>query len=261
MDARVEIRLLGTVAVLHGGRAVELRSRQLRALVAYVGEHADRTISRDDLALAVWGEDLPPAPATALRALLCRLRAAVPIADRGCGGVALDDAVEVDVQVVRREVAGAEVALEAAAPAAAFRLADSAARRLREPCCAGLTAPWLDELRAELEDLADAALLVAARAGPALGGAQLSAALRSALALCRRRPLSESAHTALMEIQAAAGDGAEALATYDAFRRRLDRELGAVPSARVRDHHARLLAGDATVTPTELQRPYARVAP
>lgn len=241
MSPGCSIRLLGSVTVLRDGEPVELPSRQLRTLVAYVAENAGRTITRDELAAAVWDETVPAAPAAALRALLCRLRAAVPVADPGCGGVRLEDAVEVDVQMLRGQVAAAEVALASGAPAAALRLARAALASLREPCCAGLGARWLDELRAELEDLRDATTTVACRAGLALGDAHLAAALRSARALCRRRPLSESAHALLMELQAAAGDAAEALWTYDVFRRTLDAELAALPSARLRDLHARLL--------------------
>jgi DNA-binding SARP family transcriptional activator len=229
------------VAVLRGGERVELRSRQLRLLVAYVAEHAGRTIAREELGAAVWEEAVPDASAVALRALLCRLRATVPVVEGDCGGVRLADGVEVDIHTARRAVEAAELALDSGAPAAALRFATPATRSLAEPCCPGLTAHWLDALRSTLEDLHDGALTVACRAGADLDGAHLAAAVRTARLLCRRRPHSESAHALLMELQAAAGDAAEALWTYEAFRRRLDDDLGAFPTARARALHAQLL--------------------
>lgn len=241
MSVGCSIHLLGTVTVVSHGEPVELASRQLRMLVAYVAENAGRTISRDELTSAVWDEAVPAAPAAALRALLCRLRAAAPISDPGCGAVRLDPAVDVDVHALRRAVGAAELALDAGAPAAALRLAGGALDSLDEPCCAGLQARWLDELRSGLDDLRDAALEVACGAGLALGGSHAAGALRAARALCRRRPLSDTAHALLMELQASSGDAAEALWTYETFRRRLDAELAALPSPRVRALHGRLL--------------------
>ena len=77
--------------------------------------------------------------------------------------------------------------------------------------------------------------------GVGLGGGELPAALRSGRALVELAPLRESGYRLLMRALAADGNTAEALAVYDALRRRLHDDLGAAPSEPTQALHRLLL--------------------
>jgi DNA-binding SARP family transcriptional activator len=76
-----------------------------------------------------------------------------------------------------------------------------------------------------LEELCDRLLVAGLLAG----------ALEAALTAVHADPLRESAQRALIRVHLAQGNVAEALDQYRRFRTRLDRELGLMPSAHMRD--------------------------
>ena len=112
----------------------------------------------------------------------------------------------------------------------------------------GHDAPWLDERRRELEELALRALECTAAAGIALGGNALAEGERAARRVVERAPYRESGHRRLMEVQEARGDVAEALCAYERLRCLLREELGTAPAAAVQEIHGRLLRAGATPT-------------
>ncbi len=109
------------------------------------------------------------------------------------------------------------------------------------PFLAGFTAPWVEEIRRELEELQLRSCEVIARAGIGLGGSELAGAERSARALIHAAPFRESGYLSLMEALVASGNTAEALRTYDRLRKLLNEELGSAPSAEIQALHRKLL--------------------
>ena len=105
----------------------------------------------------------------------------------------------------------------------------------------GFDAPWVEEIRQELNELELRSREVISRAGIGLGGSELAGAERSARALIRAAPFRETGYVSLMEALAASGNTAEALRTYDDLRRLLRDELGSAPGAEVQALHRRLL--------------------
>lgn len=109
--ARLELRLLGPLAVWRDGQAIELpRSRKARAMLAVLAL-APRALSREQLCEMFW--DGPADPRAELRGALSRLRAVLDAPGRqrvraDGPGVQLDlaDAV-IDVRTLEAEVRGA----------------------------------------------------------------------------------------------------------------------------------------------------------
>ena len=69
----MNFRILGPLEVLEDGRALPLRGRKQRTLLALLLVHANETLTTDRLTEELWGEHPPARP---LR--LCRFRS------RGC---------------------------------------------------------------------------------------------------------------------------------------------------------------------------------
>ncbi|MEA2470434.1 MAG: hypothetical protein QOE38_1433, partial [Thermoleophilaceae bacterium] len=118
---------------------------------------------------------------------------------------------------------------------------------VRGPLLAGLDDDWVLDARYAQRQAEDGLLERMESAAGARGDAG------SALALARRRaerdPLSEEAHRALMTRQAAAGDRAAALLTYERLAERLRRELAVAPSAATRALATRLREDDEPAAP------------
>src|SRR5439155_14116372 len=64
----------GWMAVLHGGRRVDLRAGLGRALLALLVLHAGTVVSAERLIDELWGENPPPTADTVVQGLVSRLR-------------------------------------------------------------------------------------------------------------------------------------------------------------------------------------------
>jgi DNA-binding SARP family transcriptional activator len=106
----------------------------------------------------------------------------------------------------------------------------------------GETAPWIDEVRRELEDVHLAAIECTATVDLAVGGHEEPNATRSARRLIELAPYRESGYRLLMEALEREGNCAEALVVYETLRGVLMDELGSAPSAKTQELHSRLLA-------------------
>jgi DNA-binding SARP family transcriptional activator len=242
------IQLCGRLKADVEGRHVTpaLRGRQGRVLLAYLVLNRGRPVSRDELITAIWPDTAPVDPAAALRTQLSRLRSAL-----GPGALAGRDAVElhlppntwIDVEAAERAIRAAESALQAGAWRDTWAHAHIALNISGRPFLAGFDAPWVEEVRRELEELQLRAREAVSRAGIGLGGSELAGAERSARALIRAAPFRESGYLNLMRALVAAGNTAEALRTYDQLRQLLAEELGSAPGAEVQALHRRLLDG------------------
>jgi SARP family transcriptional regulator, regulator of embCAB operon len=240
------IQLCGRYVVELDGDRLESRlpGRQGRLLFAYLVLNRDRTVSRSELAEAVWPRELPRDPADALAALLSKLRAALSngyVEGRGELQLMLPAGVRVDVE---RAVAAAHEAESACALGEYPRAwgASLCAQLVAKRTLLGeYEAAWIDEWRQTLADVLERALDCYATACLALGGTELAAAERAARQLVRSAPLRESASALLMRVLEARGNAAEALLVYESLRQALRDGLGVAPSELLQTEYRRLL--------------------
>ena len=164
--------------VLDPGR---FAGRQGRLVFAYLVSERGRSVPRDELAEALWGEAPPATWDKALTVIASKLRGA--LADAGVdGGTALTGAFGcyrldlpegtwVDVTVATDSVDAAEAALAAGELEEAGTAAGLAAALVRQPFLPGEAGAWVDEKRRELADLQGRALTVLRDASLRLGDA------------------------------------------------------------------------------------------
>jgi DNA-binding SARP family transcriptional activator len=70
----MEFRILGSLEVLEGERAVEVAGAKHRALRAMLVLHANEVVSAERLINSLWDEDLPETAAKALQVYVSQLR-------------------------------------------------------------------------------------------------------------------------------------------------------------------------------------------
>ncbi|WP_336215253.1 AfsR/SARP family transcriptional regulator [Nonomuraea sp. LPB2021202275-12-8] len=236
------VELLGPLRVSVDGRPVELPAGRPRSLLAALAMSAGRTVPTGRLATAVWGTESGGDPGAKVRTNVKRLRRALgPAAGRLIqarpGGYLL--AAEPDqVDALRFD----RLLDEAAAAADRSRLVEALALWRGIPFD-GIASDWLEQFVApSLQERYLTALerrvdLDLAR-GPHPDPAHLAEA-------AEQHPLRESLWARLLRVLDSAGRPAEALERYETIRRRLAEELGADPSAELRQAHADLLADGA----------------
>ena len=253
-EAELHVRLLGGFEVWHGDKPVGgFESQKVRALLAYLVSHRDRTFSREHLAGLLWPDRDPEAARHALRQAVYNLKASLP--DGPGEPLVVSDSLGLRFNVR----AGAWVDV------AAF---EDALRRSREHGSVdphylsiavnlyrgGLLAGFFlkdseafeEWLVAEQERLREAAL----------------DGLRTLIEVCRRRgehrlgihyarrliaiePLSEETCRDLMRLCAQAGRRSLALAEYERLKDLLARELGVEPLRETRDLYQSILQNTA----------------
>ena len=248
LTSGTRIQLCGRLRVDLDGRHVtpQLRGRQGRVLLAYLVLKRRRTVSRDEMIVAVWPEGRPADPAAALRTQLSRLRSAL-----GSEALAGRDTVElhlpsdswIDVEAADQAKSATERALAGSDWPEAWSQAHVVLNIAGRPFLAGFQAPWVDEMRSDLEEMELRALDAIARAGLRLGGSELAVAERSAREVIRRAPFRESGYLSLMRTLNAAGNTSEALHIFDQLRTLLASQLGSAPGPQLQELHNRLLRG------------------
>ncbi|MFE7530327.1 BTAD domain-containing putative transcriptional regulator [Kitasatospora sp. NPDC057542] len=248
----MRINVLGPLQVVRGedGAAFEIGGARLRLLLVRLALDPGRVVTRERLVDDLWGDTPPEEPAGALQSLVSRLRRALG-GDRSVigshpAGYLLDlPRGSVDAWDFEQRVAAGRAALAAGGFAEAVALLDGALELWRGTPFAdaegvGFTAApaaRLAELRlSTVEERADALL--------ALGEADTLPRLVPELTgLCAAHPLRERAAVRLMRALHADGQQAAALEVFERTRRALAEELGADPSAELRDVHLRVLSG------------------
>jgi SARP family transcriptional regulator, regulator of embCAB operon len=247
------IQLCGRLVVQLEGERVEHRlpGAKGRLLFAYLVLGRARRIPRDELLVAVYGDDASPTQSSSLSVLLSKLRAVVGpemLAGRSEIELVLAREAFVDVEAAFEAIHRAESHAargewaEAWAPAGvAYHVAS---RRLLE----GHDVPWLDEWRRRLEPVRLRGLECFAAARLALGGPTLAQAEDCARRLVELAPYRETGHRILMEVLERRGNVAEALLAYERLRVLLRDELGVDPSNNVQQVYRRLLGETTTTT-------------
>jgi class 3 adenylate cyclase/DNA-binding SARP family transcriptional activator len=255
----VEFRILGPLEAADDGRAVQLGGGKQRALLALLLLHDGRVVPMTRLVDDLWGEEVPESAQKMVQIFVSHLRKELPdgvlrtqapgylldlsghsldlhrfgeLAERGRTALAGDRADEAAALL------GRALALWRGEPLGEFS----------EPFAA-VESTRLEELQLTcLEDRVDADL--------ALGR---HAALVAELdALAARHPRRERLRSQLMLALYRSGRHAEALATYQTYRRQLAEALGIDPSASLKELERRMLQQDPTLDLAPASPPPAR---
>jgi DNA-binding SARP family transcriptional activator len=221
-----------------------------RHLLAMLAAEHNRPVGHDELAEEIWRGAPPAAWATSLKALVSRTRAVFNAAGMDGGSLivgapgiyrfVLPSGAWVDVD-------DAKYATHEAEGKMANRDLVGSAQRLfvakmitSRPLLPGMTGEWVERRRAGFVDLRIRALQCSARVNLASGS--FGAAVGDAQRAVDADPLRESSWWLLMDAQAATGDLASAMASYERCRSTLDQALGIPPSPATRERLAALLA-------------------
>lgn len=248
----MRISLIGRVTVeLDDGDIDEsqLVGRQGRLLFTYLVAEHGRSVPRDELAEALWGEAPPVTWEKALTVLASKLRRLLAqhgvthpsflTAAFGCYRLELPDGAWVDVLEAANATGDAEKALGDDDLGRARERAALASSLLQRPFLPGEDGEWVEAKRRDLADVRERALATLADAN--LRAGDTSAAADAAEQLIALAPLRESGYRRLMEARAAAGNRAEALGVYERCRQLLADELGAYPSPETESVYRALL--------------------
>lgn len=247
------IQLCGRLAVDLEGRRVEdvLPGGKGRLLFAYLVLNRDRRMTRDELLMAVYGEDAAADQHPSLSVLLSKLRSVIGherLHGRSELELVLPADAFVDVEAARAGLHRAESHVAAGEWAESWGPAGVAYHVARRPLLQGEDRPWLDEWRRRLRDVELRGLECFAEARLNLGGPALWQAEDCARQLIELAPYRETGHRILIEALARDGNVAEALLAYDRLRVLLREELGVAPGPAVQKVHQRLLEQRATAS-------------
>jgi DNA-binding SARP family transcriptional activator len=237
------VHLCGRLTAEVDGCQVEssLPGRQGRLLFAYLVLNRRRPLQRGELLDALWSDELPGAPESALSALLSKLRRDLPLEGRSDVRLALATDAWIDVEVVGDALHRAEGAVSRGDWAAAWGPARVVQHIAARELLPGEDRPWLDEERRHLRDAYERGLELAAQACLEIGGSEASTAERTARTLVEVAPYRESGYRWLMLALERQGNRAEALRVYEALRLRLRDDLGSGPSPETQALHRALL--------------------
>ncbi|MFL6143195.1 MAG: BTAD domain-containing putative transcriptional regulator [Labedaea sp.] len=241
----VEFRLLGDFEMNVDGAPVTIGYAQLRSVLAVLLVEANRTVPVDQLVDRIWRDRrMPRRPRGAVQHNVTLLRNAlvaardVTIAWRSPGYRLIADPDTIDLHRFRALVSQAKVAdHDRAAP-----LLEQALRLWRGEPFGGLDSGWLESLRATLAqqhlaarlDFNDFELHRGRHAGMV---AELADWVR-------RNPLDERLAGQYLTALCRNGQQAAALAHFEQLRGLLAEQLGADPSAPLRELHRRILVAD-----------------
>lgn len=243
------IQLCGRLTARIEGRRVEdeLPGRQGRLLFVYLAAHRRRPSTRSELMQALWPDRLPAAADTALSALLTKLRGVLgpgAVAGKQDVRLVLPSDAWIDLEAANEGLHRATSGVAQRDWARAWGPSRVALHVAQRGFLPGYEAPWIDEMRRQVDEILVRAHECVAAIGIGLAGSELASAERSARALIRLAPYRESGYRCLMEVLAGQGNVAEALLAYEQLRRLLREELGASPGPATQALHKRLLQGE-----------------
>jgi DNA-binding SARP family transcriptional activator len=265
----LDFRLLGSLEVVDGARAVEVGGGKRRSLLALLLLHGNEVVPADRLIDELWGERPPLTATKGLQVHVSQLRKDLHRgADRN-GDVLVTQAngyllrlgsEDLDVQRFERSVSAGEHALAAGEPDRAARLLREGLALWRGPPLADFTyEPFAQQEIARLDELRLVALEQRMDADLALGRhGQIAGELE---ALVREHPLRERFRAQLMLALYRCGRQAEALEAYRDARRHMSEELGLEPGHELRELEAKILAQSPELAAPAAPRRPARSSP
>jgi DNA-binding SARP family transcriptional activator len=240
------IQLCGPTVVERDGERLDgrLPGRQGRLLFAYLVLNRHRLTSRDELAGAIWPQQLPTAAEAGLNALISKLRkilGAGIINGRAALRLQLGEDVRVDVEAAVEAAHRAESQVALGHWTRAWGPSLTAVFVAEREFLPGEDAVWIGEQRQHLADIRLRALEAYAVAALGIGSTELPAAVRAGRQLVSLAPLRESGYQVLMRALASQGNVAEALHVHARLREILRDELGISPCAATQAVYDQLL--------------------
>lgn len=224
------VRLLGPVLAGEDPETMrEVPGVVAQVVLAALALAHGRLVTFDQLADAVWDER-PASWRNALHVAISKLRDA--LGRQGVmtapGGYRLDGALaRVDLLEVSELLTDARRLADLPQWPEALAACEAILATAVAPALPGAQSRWAADLQNTAAEQVNEARFIRAQSLTAL--ARLPEAIAELTALTQVRPLDESVSAALIRALAAGGRAAEALATYDALRRRLADELGVDP--------------------------------
>lgn len=226
-----ETLLEGQGAVLTGA---DLHGRTGRRAVAWLLLNPNDPVTRESLAGAIWGDNLPAAWPGSLSALLSKLR--VPLERVGVGistssgshALVLPPDAWIDVNAALESLETAVAHCRAGSHAAAFGALAVTIATTRQPLVAGEEADWLTPMRERLARARATALELLADLW--LANNESALAIEAAAELAQLDPYRDAGHQRLMRAHLQRGDRAKAIQAYGQFRELLSNEIGVDPS-------------------------------
>jgi DNA-binding SARP family transcriptional activator len=248
----MEFGLLGPLLVSDGSSIHAVSSGKQRVLLAALLLRAGWVVRGEELIETLWDGRPPRSAEVTLRNYVVRLRRSIGAVGARIrtspGGYVLDAAdEEIDLRVFDLLCTRAESALRAGDAGSAVGLLDRALELWRGPVLADVACDALHrDLSPAMEEQRLHAVELKLQADCASGRSK--AAIPELLRLTAAHPWRESLWAQLMVAYVRSGRQADALATYRSVRRMLADELALSPGGELTVLHARILAGDATVS-------------
>jgi len=260
-DGALRIQLLGPVRGWRGDQELRLGAARQRAVLGMLAARANHPVSRGELVDGVWGREPPASAVNSVHIYIAGLRRVLEphrparspgqiIICSGQGYVFLIDPGQVDVLVFEGYLGQAREARGADDLTTALASLEAALRLSQAAPLPEIRGPWAEVERARLGELRLTA--IEERADVLLAQGRHNEAVAELTGLVREHPLREQFRAQLMLGLYRCGRQADALATYADTRRILIDELGIEPCSALRDLHAQILAGDATLSAATL---------
>jgi predicted ATPase/DNA-binding SARP family transcriptional activator len=243
----MEFGILGPLEVRAHGRAVPLGGAKPRAVLAVLALNANRPVSAERLAVALWGDDVPPSAVKTVQVYVARLRKALGDPDRlvttPAGYCLRVRPGELDAERFERQVADGREALAAGRGEDAAAELREALELWRGPPLAELASmPFAPDEVARLEEQQLATVELRVDADLAAGRhAELVGELQQ---LTSRHPWRERLHGQLMLALYRSGRQADALEAYRHAREVLVEQLGIEPGSELHDVQQAILTQD-----------------
>ena len=227
----MEFRLLGPLEVIDGTSPLRLASGKQGALLAVLLLSANRIVGRDRIVDDLWGDEVPESARKMVQIHVSQLRKGLPeprLHTRPPGYYLEVGEDELDLTNFERLVSEGRQALSEGDAGKAAELLWAALRLWRGPALAEFSEPFARHEGARLEELRVAAVEWRIEADLALG--RHGDVVGELETLIARHPLRERLRSQHMLALYRSGRHAEALASYQTYRRALDDELGIEPS-------------------------------
>jgi DNA-binding SARP family transcriptional activator len=242
-DYPPRVYICGRPAIEAGGvvvREADLPGRQGRRLWVYLVLHRRGPVGRNDLADAIWGDDIPDTWDSTLNVLISRLRRALtPLAEvapelairsePGRYALALPAGSFVDWERARDAIHEADRLVYGGDPSGALAEARVAMEIAARGFLPGDDAAWIEGQRQALREIRLRACERTVEAELARGRPDI--AETEARLLLALDPLREASYRWLMRALAAGGNPAQAASVFAACQRELQQRAGMTPSA------------------------------
>jgi DNA-binding SARP family transcriptional activator/pimeloyl-ACP methyl ester carboxylesterase/class 3 adenylate cyclase len=255
----MEFRLLGPVEVRDRGSVVPIAAGKERALLALLLLHANRTVTRERIIDDLWGEAPPSSARKMVQVYVSHLRKALPeqrLQTSAPGYVLKVERDEVDAERFERLAESGRRALASGDAGVAVDHLRGALALWRGEALVEFAEPFAQHEGARLEELRMATVEARIAAELELGShAEVVGELEPLVA---ENPLRERLRELQMRALYGSGRQAEALSSFEKFRRTLDEELGIAPSPVLKDLQRRMLRQDPDLAPRDIAPPRRR---